>query len=77
MAEQEGKPQKEDKSPTFWQVIKSVNASFFGVQSSANRRRDFTHGKPLPYILVGLVMTALFVLAVVGAVNLALRTAGL
>lgn len=66
-----------DQAPTLWQVIKSVNASFFGVQSSANRKRDFSHGKPLPFIIVGLVMTAAFILVVWLAVKLALRNAGM
>jgi hypothetical protein len=66
-----------DRAPTFWQVVRSVGASFFGVQNSANRRRDFTHGRPLPFILVGLAMTALLVLAVIVAVRLALSSAGM
>lgn len=78
MVERQKDPQQvEQKPPTLWQVFKSVNASFFGVQSSANRRRDFTHGKPLPFIIVGLVMTAVFVGAVWLAVKLVLRNAGL
>lgn len=75
MTEEPKKP--EQKAPTLWQVVKSVNASFFGVQSSKNRERDFTHGKPLPFIVVGLVMTAAFILVVWLAVKLALKDAGL
>ena len=62
---------------TLWDTIKSVAASFFGVQSSKNRERDFKHGKAAHFIVVGLVATVLFVLAVVLAVRLALRQAGL
>ena len=43
-----------------------------GVQSSANRKRDFTHGKPVHFIILGIAFTALFVLAVIGVVNLVL-----
>jgi hypothetical protein len=64
-------------SHTLWDTIKSVSASFFGVQSSKNRERDFKHGKAAHFIVVGLIATVLFVLAVVLAVRLALRQAGL
>lgn len=76
MTEQDPKPAS-GTPPTLWQVILSVSASFFGVQSSANRRRDFSHGRPLPFILVGLAMTAAFIGLMVLAVKLALRSAGL
>lgn len=51
-----------------WQVIQSVLWSFFGVQSSKNRQRDFTRGKPIHYLVAALLMTgvvALFFFAVV------------
>lgn len=59
------------------QTVASVAASFFGVQSSRNRERDFSKGKAGHFIAVGLAMTVLFVLIVVVAVRLALRNAGL
>jgi len=65
------------KPPSLWQTIASVAASFFGVQSSKNRKRDFTKGKPLHFIAVGLGMTLAFILVVWVAVRLALRSAGL
>lgn len=58
------------------QVIKSVSASMFGVQSSKNRERDFTRGKPVHYIIAGLVFTLLFILTLVGVVKLVLHLAG-
>ena len=51
-------------------VAKSVAAAFFGVQSSKNRERDFTHGKPVHYIINGLIATACFVLLMWGLVRL-------
>ena len=66
----------EDKPPGLRQVISSVAASFFGVQSSKNRRRDFTHGKASHFIIVGAIATVLFILAVMIAVRIALRQAG-
>lgn len=66
----------EPPPPTIWQSIASVGASFFGVQSSKNRERDFKRGKASHFIAIGLGMTALFVLVVWLAVQLALRSAG-
>lgn len=57
------------------EVIGSVAAAFFGVQSSQRRRRDFTHGKPWHYVVVGLLMTAAVVAGFWAAVQLALRYA--
>lgn len=71
------KDQAPAPAPTLWQTVTSVAASFFGVQSSKNRKRDFSKGKPAHFVVIGLVMTALFILTVVMAVKLALRSAGL
>ncbi|MDX1497059.1 MAG: DUF2970 domain-containing protein [Salinisphaeraceae bacterium] len=62
---------------TLWQTVKSVAASFFGVQSSANRERDFSKGKPQYFIIVGLLMTLVFVGGVILAVQLVMKNAGL
>lgn len=45
-------------SLSIWQVAGSVLASFFGVQNSSNRERDFQSGKLKHFIAVGVVMTA-------------------
>lgn len=72
-------PDKPDheSAPTLRQTIASVGASFFGVQSAKVRKRDFSRGKPLHFIVIGLAMTVLFVLGVWLAVRLALRSAGM
>jgi hypothetical protein len=67
----------DEKPPTLWQTIASVAASFFGVQSSKARRRDFTKGKPLHFIVIGVLMTAVFIGVVVLAVRIALESAGM
>ncbi len=59
----------EARPPTTLQVIGSVLAAFFGVQSGRNRERDFRHGKALPFIVVGLLLTAIFVAVLVLAVR--------
>ena len=59
----------EDKL-TWWQTLKSVSAAFFGVQSSTNHQQDFSKGKPIQFILVGLFAVVLFVMGLVLAVAL-------
>ena len=61
---------------TLFQLIGSALAAAFGVQTSRNRERDFTRGTPIQFIIIGVVLTALFVLAVVGVVQLVLDSAG-
>ncbi|ORE86392.1 hypothetical protein ATO7_13883 [Oceanococcus atlanticus] len=56
-------------------MTRSVAAAFFGVQSSRQRKRDFTHGNPLHYLIVGLLMTLLVSGLFWAAVKLALRYA--
>ncbi|QKT05075.1 DUF2970 domain-containing protein [Ectothiorhodospiraceae bacterium 2226] len=48
----------------------------FGVQSEKNRARDMTHGRPVDYIVVGLLATVVFVLLIAGIVQLVLHLAG-
>ena len=63
------------KPPTLWQTTASVLAAFFGVQSSANRERDFKAGKASQFIVIGLIATAGFVLTLWLIVRLVLRLA--
>ncbi|HYW03880.1 MAG TPA: DUF2970 domain-containing protein [Gammaproteobacteria bacterium] len=65
-----------DKAPGFWQVVWSVLAAFFGVQSEKNYRRDTTRGRPVHYIVIGLLATVLFVLGLWGLVQLILHLNG-
>ena len=67
---------REKKPPTLWQSWVSVLAAFFGVQSSANRERDFTRGKASHFILLGLLATVLLIALLVGLVKLATSLAG-
>jgi hypothetical protein len=54
----------------------SLLAGWFGVQSEANRERDFAHGKFSHFIIGGIVFAVLFVLVVVMIVQIVLKTAG-
>ena len=66
----------DETRPSLWQVMRSVLSSFFGVQSTANRERDFRHGSPAQFVMIGLLFTALFVLGIWGLVKLVLYLAG-
>ena len=66
----------DNKPPTFWQMLHSVMAAAFGVQSGKNRTRDFTHGKPSQFLLLGLLFTVAFVLILFAIVKLVLHLAG-
>jgi uncharacterized membrane protein len=68
--EDPSKGEPDGKPPTFWQMVHSVLAAALGVQSHKNRQRDFTHGKPVHFLLLGLLFTLVFVLILLGVVQL-------
>lgn len=61
---------------SFWQLLKSTMSAFIGVQSNANRERDFKHGKVSHFIWMGLLFGLTFVLTLVGVVQLVLHFTG-
>ncbi|MEG7361018.1 DUF2970 domain-containing protein [Pseudomonas citronellolis] len=66
----------QNRPPNFWQMLQSVLAAAFGVQSGKNRARDFTHGKPSHFIVLGVGFTLVFVLLLYALVRLVLHLAG-
>jgi hypothetical protein len=64
------------KAPSLIDVLGSVLASMFGVQSNRKREEDFTHGKPSQYIIIGLIVTVVFVLTIWTVVSLVMKLAG-
>ncbi len=52
------------------QAIKSVGAAMLGVQSNENRIKDFKQGSLPAFIIVGIIATLLFVLAVASIASL-------
>ncbi|WP_158155660.1 DUF2970 domain-containing protein [Pseudomonas sp.] len=64
------------KPPTLWQMLHSIIAAAFGVQSQKNRERDFTHGKPAHFIALGIVCTVVFALGLFALVKLVVHLAG-
>jgi len=70
MSEQNSPKPQEERGQTIGSVIKSVAASMIGVQSSKKHEEDFAKGKPSTYIIMGLVATFVFILAIWGMVKL-------
>lgn len=60
----------------WWSAMLSVLSSFLGVQSEKQRAEDFKNGRPLHFIVSGIVLAALFVVMVMLAVQWALSLAG-
>ncbi|WP_222911773.1 DUF2970 domain-containing protein [Pseudomonas sp. DNDY-54] len=69
--------EREPKTLTLRQMLQSVLAGALGVQSGKNRARDFSHGKPSHFILLGVGFTVVFVLVILGVVKLVLYLVGL
>ena len=66
----------EEQQLSFWELVKSTSSAFLGVQSNANRERDFSRGKLSHFIWMGLLFGLLFVLTLVGVVQLVLHFTG-
>ncbi|WP_236101994.1 DUF2970 domain-containing protein [Methylotetracoccus oryzae] len=64
-------PPGSDK-PSLFSMIGSALSAAFGVQSEQKRRRDFQHGSPTLFVLVGIAMTVALVLAIYLVVRLVL-----
>jgi hypothetical protein len=60
----------------FWELVKSTSSAFLGVQSNANRERDFSRGKLSHFIWMGLMFGLLFVVSIIGVVQLVLHFTG-
>ena len=54
--------------------MKSAIAAAFGIQSQANRERDFKNGKPIHFIIAGVLTTLVFLLGVALFVNIMIST---
>ena len=61
-----------DQPLTLRQMFGSAISAMIGVQSKEKRERDFARGKASHFIIVGVVLTAIFVLAMAGVVSLVL-----
>jgi Protein of unknown function (DUF2970) len=68
--------EQNDKPLTFGEMLQSVLAAAFGVQSGKRRARDFSRGKPSHFVILGVLFTAIFVLVIFSVVQLVLLFAG-
>ena len=73
-AEVEQTTREDAPKVTFFTVLASVFASFFGVQSHRNRKRDFESGKFWHFFTAGLIFVLVFLLLVWAAVQYLLAT---
>ena len=69
-------PKDSPPAPSLVQVLLSVLAAFFGVQSKQNRERDFGRGKAIHYIVVGGAMTIVLIVALISLVKWVLHASG-
>jgi len=74
MSEQNSSP---ESTSNLRQVITSVFWAIVGVQSDANRERDFKSGAAKDFFFVSVVAAILFVVTIYGIVRLVLSFAGL
>ena len=76
MDQSEQEPREPPRELSFLDPFKSTAMAFLGVQSDANRERDFHQGKMSHFIWMGLILGIAFVLTLVGVVQLVLHFAG-
>ena len=50
-------------------IISSVLAAVFGIQSQKNRERDFENGRPGDYIVIGIIFVVVLVVSMMMFVN--------
>ena len=58
--------------PNIFQVVLSVLAAMFGVQSAKNRARDFSKGSAKEFIIVGVILVLLLILFIFLTVKIVL-----
>jgi len=69
--------EQQEQPLRFSELLQSVLAAAFGVQSGKNRSRDFSRGKPSQFIAIGIMFTAVFVLLLFVIVKVVLHFAGI
>lgn len=55
--------------PTLLQIIKNVLAAFVGIRGKENRELDFSKGKATYYVIMGLILTVVFIFSLVFVVS--------
>lgn len=70
MNDQEMEEKKD--SPSFVQMVISTLFAFIGVAKNERRERDFAHGNPKVFIVVGLILAILFIIVISTIVGIVL-----
>ncbi len=65
-------PTEEREKPNTADLVKSTLSAAIGVQSNANRERDFKHGNIKTFVIAGITFTLLFIGTVITVVNVVL-----
>jgi len=61
---------------SYRQLLLSTLSAFIGVQSNANRERDFKYGKISHFILIGLLFGLVFICTLVLVVRIVMSVSG-
>lgn len=61
---------KNGNKPGILKIMQSVLAGAIGVQSNRRREEDFSSQSPWPYIIAGVLFTAIFVAGLIVVVQL-------
>jgi len=64
--------QSTKKRPGVLHLVLTTFAAAFGVQNQENLEQDFSQKSPVPYIIMGVVFTMIFVVAVVSVAKYAI-----
>ena len=70
-------PEENDADPqpvTLFTILKSVFASFVGIQTNANRIRDFESGKFWHFFAAGVIFVVVFLLSILAIVKYLIAT---
>ena len=68
--QQDKRAADQERALTLWQVVASVFAAGFGVQSQENKQRDFSRGQAKHFIIAGLILTFGLLAVLISVVNL-------
>ncbi|MDH2431564.1 DUF2970 domain-containing protein [Pokkaliibacter sp. MBI-7] len=58
----------------WWRIVRSVLSAFLGVQNEHRRQRDFASDSPWPFIIAGVVLALILVIALVLIVHVVLAS---
>jgi len=75
VSEQSTNTEDQRKGIGFWGTVQSTIAAACGVQTKANRERDFALAKPSTFIIAGVVFVIVFILSMYGIVQLVISVA--